>query len=508
MKFLKTATFIAILSLISKFMGLGREIFTAYRFGTGAQMDSYVAARTATIILMGTLGAALNSSVMPVLSDIEINKGRKQKYIFFNRMVNLLLLLSVIIVLISIIFAPVLIKIIAWKFDPERHQMAVNLTRIGMPLVIFLGLNYLSTAFLQQSMIFLPSAASGIPYNIVFYIYLFFFTSGDINHLMIATVIAVFFQFAILIPSMKKLKYKFIPDRKMIDGNVVKIMHMIMPILIGSSVEQINTIIDRTLSSGLQLGAVSALSYASRVNDVVISVFIAAITTIIFPMLSEAFVKEEREKVKNIIKDGLSIIMMITIPATIGLMTLSDPFVRLIFERGEFDTTSTLMTSGALFMYSIGLTGIGARLLLNKAFYSLGDTTTPMKNGVVAVVINVITSVILVRFLGLGGIALGTSISALYSATALLYLLRKKIGSLGLKDILLEFIKFLSAGIMMGVSTWLFYYYLSPMLNIKETFALILSVLIAVIIYFILIIIFRVNTFRKLIHSIRYKEML
>lgn len=504
MQFLGTAAMIAVLSLLSKFLGLAREMLTAFRFGTGPAMDSYVAARTATIILMGTIGAALNSSMMPVLSEIELKHGRKNKYIFFNRMVNLVLFLSVFICLISMAAAPLLVKVIAWNFDSYRHDTAVLLTRIGMPIVIFLGLNYLYTAFLQQSKIFFPSAASGIPYNFCFFIYLWFCgTSPDIKGLMLITVLAAFFQFAILIPSARKLKYRFHPRRRVIDKDVVKVSGMVIPVLIGSSVQQINTMIDRTLASGLEKGSISSLSYASRVNDVVISVFVAAITTVIFPMLSEAFAKSEKRRMLEILKKGIGIIVLVTIPASFGLATLSSPFIKFVFERGMFDANSTAMTAGALLMYSLGLTGIGVRLLLNKAFYSLEDTITPMRNGVATVFVNIISSVILVRFIKMDGIALGTSIAATFSTLSLIFLLRKKFGRLRMRGLLADVIKITFASAVMALAVYFCYYRLGMSSPEKyHTLFLGLSILIAVIVYFLLLLMLRVNALKELINTV------
>lgn len=507
-KLIRSAAMIAFFSLFSKFLGFVREMMTAYSFGIGPEKDAYIAARTATIIIMGTVGAALNSSMMPVLANVGEKYGKKGKLKFFNRMINLVLIVSAIIVLLSVLFAPALIRLIAGQFDPVRFQLAVRLTRMGMPLVIFLGMNYLFTSFLHSSEIFAPSAASGIPYNVAFFIFLGFFgTEASIEGLMITTVIAALLQFLIMVPSAYKLGYRYHPTLRIYDRYVSEVGKMIPPILIGSSVQQLNTVIDRTLGSGLATGSISALDYSSRVSDMVISVFIAAITTVIFPMLAEAFVKHDEKQLIHLLKRGCNIILMITIPATVGLLALSKPLVALFFERGAFDRSSTDLTAGALFFYSIGLSGVAIRLLLNKVFYSLQDTKTPMVNGIVTVAVNITFNLILIRSMEINGLALATSIASTFSAISLFLMLRKKLGKLSLASSLKSIFQYLLASLLMFGEIYLVYYRIglhagSP--RMRQIY-LLLSIVGAVLVYFLSCLLMGVPELNTLLNGILQK---
>lgn len=508
-KLLRSAAMIAFFSLFSKFLGFVREMMTAYSFGIGPEKDAYIAARTATIIIMGTIGAALNSSMMPVLANVGDRYGARGKRTFFNRMINLVLLSSTLIVLVSMLFAPGLIQLIAGQFDPSRFQLAVKLTRLGMPLVIFLGMNYLFTSYLHSSEVFAPSAASGIPYNITFFIFLGVMgTSASIEGLMITTVIATLFQFLIMVPSAYKLGYRYRPTVRLYDRYVGEVAKMIPPILIGSSVQQLNTVIDRTLGSGLPTGSISALDYSSRVSDMVISVFIAAITTVIFPMLAEAFVKHDEKQLIRLLKKGCNIILMITIPATVGLLTLSKPLVALFFERGAFDRSSTDLTAGALFFYSIGLSGIAVRLLLNKVFYSLQDTKTPMINGIATVVVNIGFNLILIRFMKINGLALATSIASTFSAMSLFFLLRKKLGKFHFSSNLRSIAMYLIASLLMFLEIYFIYYKLGANASTPKTqqLFLLLSVALAVPVYFVSCLLMGVPELKTVLESIFRKR--
>lgn len=504
---LGSALMISILSLFSKFLGFIREILTANVFGTSAAMDSYITARTATIIIMGTVGAALNSSMMPVLSTVEDRHGKRGKLLFFNKMVNIVSVFSIFIILISITGAPILVKIIGSQLDQERFEIAVRLTRLGMPLVFFLGLNYLYTALLQNSQIFMPPAASGIPYNLTFFIYLVFLAGdANINHLMIATVVATFFQFIIMVPSVRKLGYRIRANFRFRDKYTHQVAGMIVPVLIGSSVQQLNTVIDRTLASGLEVGSMSALSYASRVSDVVVSVFVAAITTVVFPLLTEAFVRKEKDRLIDILKKGMNIIFMITIPATAGIILLSEPLIKLFFERGAFDAKSTQMTYGALSAYSIGIIGISVRLLLNKVYYSLQDTKTPMVNGMFAVLINIVLSLILVNFMAINGLAIATSIAAILSSLRLFTLLRKRLGMFSLNSIIRGLVQFTIASLAMSLLVYLMYYVAAAGMDGRlKDLMLLATVLVAIIVYFLGLFFIKCPEFMEIVNNIKGK---
>jgi putative peptidoglycan lipid II flippase len=280
---------------------------------------------------------------------------------------------------------------------------------------------------------------------------------------------------------------------------------LVLPVLIGSAVQQINTVIDKTLASSLVEGSISALTYASRINDLIISVFVMAITTVIFPMLSKAFSQDDEVQVRKIMGEGINIILIITVPATIGILILAKPMVRIFFQRGAFSEVATQMTSSALIFYSLGLVGSSLRLMLNKVYYSFQDTKTPMINGAIAVGLNIVLNLILIRYMAHAGLALATSISATFTTLLLFLDLRKKIGPMGLKKYLICFAKTLFASIIMGIVVYGLFYGLMPLLpnkKIIELIGLLVSVAIGALIYFLLCCILRVKEIRILLSTL------
>lgn len=494
------AAMISIFTLISKVLGFVREIMIANNFGSGMETDTYFVAMTATVIIVGTLGSALNTTLIPIFTEIGERYGRKGKLKYLNNILNIVLLITLMIVVLGYIFSPMVIKVLAKGFEGEQFELAVTLNRIGLPIAILLGFTHVISGFLHSSEIFGPPAISGLPYNFVFLIYLFFFAKdSNIITLMVVTIIAAIAQFLILLPAVYNQGYRYKFEVNYRDRYFKKAMILIVPVLIGSLVQQINIIIDKTLASSLVEGSISALSYASKINDMVIAVFIMAITTVIFPMLSRAFSQDNSEKMKDILRQGINIILIVTVPATIGLLLLAEPIVYLFFERNAFDEVATMMTSGALIFYSLGLVGASLRLMLNKVYYSFQDTKTPMINGAIAVVINLVLNLILIKPMGHRGLALATSISATVTTIMLFLSLRKKIGSIGLTKYLICFLKTLGASLIMGLVVYYIYYKLGALLPTKKIIQMLVllgSVAAGAIVYFVLCIVFKIEEIR------------
>lgn len=486
----KTATMIAVFTLISKAMGFLREIIIGRKYGAGMETDTYFTAMRATVLIIGTIGIALNTTLIPIFSEIRESSGKKAQKRYLNNMINIVFLLTTLTAILGYIFSPLIIRILAKGFEGQQFLLAVKLNRIGMPIVILLGFTYVLSGYLQSNEIFGPHAIMGIPYNLVFLIALpLFIKSDQIEMLMILSVVASLTQVLIQVPAVLNTRYRYSPKINLRDPYLKKALILVLPVLVGSAVGQINVIVDQTLASELPSGSISALTYSARINEMIISVFVAAIATVVFPMLSKAFTNGDGDEIKAIFKKGVNIILLITLPATVGIMILGKDIVRIFFEGKAFDAKATFMTSGALFYYSIGLVASALRLMLNKMFYSFQDTKTPMINGGIAVIINIILNLFFIRFMGHKGLALATSLSAIATTVLLFIDLRARLGQLGLRKIFLTFIKISAASLIMGLAVYLLYFKVGALLpdkGILDLLNLILSTVIGMIIYFFL----------------------
>ena len=344
---------------------------------------------------------------------------------------------------------------------------------------------------------FTEFSASLFPYNLT-YIFFLIFLSGyfGITGLMVTSVIAVGSQIVIQLPGLKKVgyQYRFILDFK--DKYIKKLLLLSIPVIISVAVNDLNMVIDKSLSSTLIEGSISALNYSSRLNSLVLTVFITAIATVLFPMLTSEVTTKNHEGFKRLISNGVNVILLITIPATIGIIVLAQPIVKIAFERGAFDPVATKMTSAALLFYSLGLVGMALRMFLERAYYSLQDMKTPMINGIITVGLNITLNFILIRYMEHRGLALATSIAITITTVFLFYRLTRKIGSIGGLNIVKCGIKSLGASLVMGIFVYLLYNFLNAKVlgnTLFELLVLLITVAVGAGVYFVIVYLLKVD---------------
>ncbi|MCK9217055.1 MAG: murein biosynthesis integral membrane protein MurJ [Firmicutes bacterium] len=505
----KSVVVIIFFTVCSKFLGFFREMLIAAKYGADANTDTFFIALTAISLFTAFITKSINTTMIPVLSEIEAKEGKEGKKNHTNNLLSIVSFLSLLTIILAWILSPCVIKIIAFGFEGEQFELTVLMMRIGLPAILFASIQGVFRGYLQSELMFTESAIATFPFNFVYIFFLISLASFfDIRGLMMASLLATASQILIQIFYIGKtnFRYKYIFDLK--DRYVNKIVRLIPPIFISAGIGDINRIIDKSMASTLAEGSISALNYGNRLDKLTTSIFISAIITVIFPMLSQEANKEIFDGLKKIIIRGINVILIITIPATVGIIVLARPIVRVTFQRGAFDSTAAYMTVGALVFYSIGLVSSAVKSLLGKVYYSLQDTKTPMVNSFIALGLNVILNLIFIRFMGHRGLALATSISSIITMMFLLYMLKKKIGSFGFLGSIKCGIKSLFASIVMGVVV----YYLDMGLagrmgsgTLPELIALLVSVGVGVLIYSVIIYLFRIEEVNWIIKVVKGK---
>ena len=504
-----SALFIIIFSLGSKILGFFREILIASKFGSGIETDAYFVALAATGLITTLILTAVDTTLIPIFSEIEFQEGFNAKVKHANNMINIVFIFTLILSIIGWIITPIIIKIMAIGFEGRQLDLAILLTRIGMPKLIFSGSIGIFIGFLHSEQRFKSVSSIYLFSSLVLIIYLLFFSHRfGIKGLMFASFLSVVIQLIVLLPEVKKVgyKYKLIADMK--DNYLIKFGYLILPILFGTAINEINVVVDRALASNLKPGSISALNYANKLNYLVLGVFISAITTVIFPMLAKEFNCNDMRGMKKILEYGINIILIITIPATVGLILLSKPIVQLSFERGAFDTTATIMTSQALIFYSLGLVAMALNLLITRVYYSLQDTKTPMIYGAISVGFNIVLNLILVKFMAHSGLALATSIATAIATFLLLYGLKKKIGSLETISYIKCGLKSGAASAVMGVVVFTIYYGMNRDFgsgSIYDMISLLMAVGMGLIVYLVLCYVLRVKEVHDIINVVNRK---
>lgn len=493
----KSIIIIVVFGIGSKMLGFIREMLIAARFGSGFETDTFFIALTATSLFTSMLTQSLNTTMIPIMSNVENNEGKEGKKRHTNNLLNIVVFLSLGVMILGWILSPWIIRLLAHGFKGEQFNLAVSMMRIGMPVVVLSGIVGIFGGYLHSESMFIETSVSQFPFNFTYIFFLLFLSSFfGIKGLMLMSVLAVFSQILVLILGIKKTNYKYKYILNFKDPYIMRILYLILPVLVSVAVNDLNQIVDRSLASTLAQGSISSLNYSARLNSLVLAVFITAIATVLFPMLSNEAVKETYESFKKLVRNGVNIILIITIPATIGMVVLTEPIVKLTFERGAFDSVATLMTSQALLFYTLGLVGMALRTFMERVYYSLQDTKTPMFNGFLAVGLNIVLNFMLIGPMAHRGLALATSIATTVTTGYLFYGLRKKIGPLGLSIIVRCGAKALAASIAMGIIVYQIYYSLINKFTgstLLELGILLFSIGLGVVVYLVILYFLKVD---------------
>lgn len=273
--------------------------------------------------------------------------------------------------------------------------------------------------------------------------------------------------------------------------------------VLGVSVDQINVLVDRTIASTLIVGGISALNYANRLNTFIQGIFVMSIATVMYPLISKMVTDKDIDGLKRTLSESIFGINILIVPITVGAVIFSSPLVSLIFGRGAFDEQANILTSSALLFYSIGMLGFGLREILSRVFYSMQDTKTPMINAAIGMIINILLNLILSRLLGIGGLALATSIAAIVTTFLLFMNLRKKIGPFGMKQISISFLKILFASSIMGLFAKLSFNYLT--VSLSQNLSLLLAIGVGAVSYFVTIYFLKIEDVDVIIGAIKKK---
>jgi putative peptidoglycan lipid II flippase len=260
-----------------------------------------------------------------------------------------------------------------------------------------------------------------------------------------------FLQLLIQIPATVKKGLRCVGTFKVKNPDIIRIGKLMVPVVFGLAVYEINMLVDTLLASLLPGGSISYLYYGNRLVQLPLGVFGVALGVAILPMLSRQASQKDFPELIKTLAFGIRLILFITIPATVGLIVLRFPIVNTLWERGEFLRVSTEGTATALLYYSVGLCAFAGIKIIAPAFYSLQDTKTPVKIGAWAMLLNIVLNLILMGPLQHGGLALATSLSALFNILLLIYFLRKRLGLMGGRKILLSTLKLALSSTLMGV---------------------------------------------------------
>ena len=456
----KSTVAIIIFLLIGKVFGFFRESLTASVFGAGKEMDAFSLAQAATAMIAGFVTQAIATTYIPSAQKAESDHGPSRKNYFTNNLLMVTSLVSFFLIILGILFPNQIALLTASQADPETYAIVVKLIQVGMPVVLFSSWVGVMEGYLQHGGKFAATGAIAIPLNLTYIIYLALFSRHvGIMGLTIASVLGILAQFLFLLPNAMKIGYrpKFVADFK--DEYVREAIVLAIPVFVSVSVNDINTIVNRNLASGMGEGAASILYYSNKMNTMIIGIFITAITAIVFPILTKTLGSGDMKLGKKVMNASIKTVIFITVPATVGLIILARPIIEIAFVRGYFTPADGVAATSTLRCYSLSLISISVINVLNRIYYSIEDTKTPFYVGVTNVAINVGLNLLVARHYGTNGLAASVSIATTLALFISFILLKRKIGNLGTKSYIKASIKTFMASLAMGLVTLSYFPY-------------------------------------------------
>jgi putative peptidoglycan lipid II flippase len=460
-KIAKAASIIGMGTLLSRILGFVRDMIIAHFFGAGMAADAFFVAFRIPNLWRRLVGeGSLTISFIPVYTEYLTQRSeedsREVTHIAFTIAGVILLILTTL----GILFSSILIRIIAPGFIqiPEKFQLTVTLNQILFPYLFFMGLFALCMGILNSLRHFFAPALAPIFLNISIIVSVFLFYhvfQKPVMALAVGVLAGGVIQLLFQIPFLLQKGIGFRFNFNFRHPAIKRIGSLMIPGLIGTGVYQLNVFIDTIFASFLPGGSVSYLYFADRLMEFPLGIFAIAIGMAALPSLSASASKGKMEELKETISFTFRLVSFISIPAMVGLIALKTPIINLLFQRGLFDYSATMMTAKALLCYSVGLWAIAGARTIVPVFYSLQDTWTPLKIALICLGANVIFNAILILPLQHAGLALATSLSSTLNLILLFRKLQPKLGGMDLKKNGKSLLHILFCSLIMGFVAYL-----------------------------------------------------
>lgn len=456
---LKSASLISAFTIISRVFGYIRDYRVAFLLGAGTAADAYTTAYRIPNLLRRLVGeGAVSAAFIPVFSRYLAHDKKEEAWEFANTMLTAITVFLTAVTLIGIIFSPLIVTLFASGFieTPGKLDLAATLNRIMFPYVFLISLSALAMGILNSFHRFGAPAIAPVMLNLTMIVFSFLGgLFGDVTRTLAVGVVAGgALQLAIQIPALLMSGWKI---RFKIDFSHPGVRHvskLMIPVIFGAGIVQINVLVDTQFASYLEEGSVTAIYIADRVMELVLGGYAVAVSTVILPLLSRQAAMRQIDEMKTTLNFATRLILFITFPATVGLVLLRHEIIEVLFQHGDFDARSTALTAWALPFFAIGLSAFSMVKIIVPAFYAVQDTRTPVKIAFMAMFVNIGLNFIFIRPLQNGGPALATSLSAFFNSISLLGIFYKRYGSFGVRGIARSIAKFTVASAGLAIVTY------------------------------------------------------
>ena len=463
---LKSTSVISLATFTSRIFGYIRDQRVALLLGTTLSADSfYIAFRLPNLLRRLVAEGAMSAAFVPVFTGYLLEKPEQETWRFANRMFWVLATIAASLTVLGMVFSAPLVHVLTLLGSGHgQWAEAITLNRVIFPFLFFIALSAVLMAILNSLHVFGLPAMTPVFSNLCIILFstaaVWHFFSSPALALAVGVVVGGAVQFFSQVPELRRRGMTFKPEFSFSDPGIRRVGRLMVPGIFGFGVAQLNFYIDTIFATASRMpsGSVTALYYADRVMELVLGSYAVAVATAILPMMSRQAAAGDFRTLKQTISFSVRIVSFITIPATVGMMILSQPIVRVLFQHGNFVAESTRLTAWALIFYAMGLPAISAVKLIVQAFYSTKDTATPVwiAAGILALNIGLNFLFLFALFPQLrnAGPALATALSAYANFATLFFIFRKRYGLMGARAILVSIGKAVAASALMAGVCW------------------------------------------------------
>ncbi len=452
---MKAASILIISNFIASILGFLRQIVITSAFGMGVESDSfYLAFSIPDMIYNVLVGGGLSSAFIPVFSAYLADNNEDEGYRMASTILNLVAIVSGLASLLGLIFAPQLVPFIG-DFSGKNGELfftlTVRLTRIMFFQSFFMCLVGICMGILQSYKDFTAPSIGSVVYNMMIIVVgLILLKCGvGITGFSIGVVSGAVAHFAIQVFAIRKKEFKYHRIVDFENAGVSKFFHLFWPMLLGISVSQINTIVNKYFGSGQGDSIVTAMTNAISLQQLPINMFGFSIAMSVFPTMVEHYTQGKLRLYKKDLSMAIRNIVFITLPCTFGMIAVREPLVRAMYLWGEFTEKDVKTLSTLLIFYSLGITAYCVRQALLQGFYSIQVTTIPVTINIIVLLLNIVLSFLLVNLMGANGLGLAYSLAGVASMCMLAFMLRTKVGNLRGKEIVASVTKCFIACVIM-----------------------------------------------------------
>jgi len=471
---------VAIAVMCSRLLGLIREQVFAGLFGAGKNLDAFLMAFRVPNLLRDLFAeGALSTAFITTFSKQIATEGDESAWRLANKVATLTAVFVSAVTLIGIAFAPQLIGLMTWwSWSPEKTELTILLTRIMWPFILLVSLAALVMGVLNAKNVFGPPAMASTYFNlgsIIAGVALGWwldpnFGARSLIGLSIGTLVGGAWQLAAQFPALHRVGYRFHPDFGWRDAGVRVVLTLMGPAVIAASAVQVNVLVNSGFAARLGDGPVSWLNIAFRLMQLPLGIFGVAVGTVTLPLVSRSAAVGDTPGFRSALSHALRLVMLLTIPAAIGLMILARPIIAVIYQHGRFNSHATAQTAAALQFYAIGLVAYAAVKVLAPAFYALDRRYLPMLVSMLSIVTNFALNWFFMMKLQLGhrGLALSTSIVALTNFLLLYIMMLRYSEGLETTRLFGLLAKLAVAGAVLGAISWFGLRFVGPNLRLLQ----------------------------------------